>query len=168
MQEKETKAEDVVRVERNVSRLSRFYRPKYACGHRDVRVFALNFHGHIMEMDEDYLAERVLCGDCQLAKLLEDAIRCFACGTAILPGNPISLCYVRKSHPPYTVTVETPHGPRAVGCLNRGCASDGSDYSGNWSLEGVRLPRSIEHGSGIEIKPDMKGELYPRKDRAVA
>ena len=172
MQEEKKEDEDVVRVERNVSRLSRllswFYHPKYACGHRDVRMFALNFHGHIMEMDADYLAKRRLCGDCQLAELLKDAVRCFACGVAILPGDAISLCYVRKSHPPYTVAVQTPNGPRAVGCMSIGCAEDGMSYCGNWSDEGVRLPKSIHHGSGIEIKPDMNGELYPRVERAVA
>jgi len=170
MQEKETEVKDteIARVERNVNVLSWIlswiYAPMYACGHRDVHVFALNFHGRIIKMKLRHLLKREKCGDCRIAELEKIAARCVLCDNVILPGDAIRLCDVREDQPSYATIVQTPHGLCAVGCMGIDCAEDGLAYCGNWSAEGVHLPKAVEHKHCTEIKPDMKGELYPRAE----
>jgi hypothetical protein len=155
----------VVRV---VGRRDRWWLVKYACGHRDVRLFHLLFRGHVIEPSDSALARRERCGDCMLAHFKPLIIHCAWCDEPISPGNGISLCEPHPEMKGVQTVVETPYGPRVVGCLLIGCANSGDEYAGNWDGSGVRRPRDIPFGEGVEIRPDAQGELYPRINASAA
>ena len=142
------------------------YLPTYQCGHRDHRDFEVVIvDGDVEEAAYGPKPKRNLCSACIKSGLEERvaaSIRCFACKHLIMPGHGIRLRGVSGETPAHATVVQSPHGPSMVGCMSMDCASDGMCYHGNWSAEGVLLPRDKEHaGGGLELIPDMKGELYP-------
>jgi hypothetical protein len=154
---------DSVQILRNPGLLDRILLASYACGHRDVRRFTVMFFGKELRLRWKWYAKRPRCCVCEAEKLRREAIRCVICGDSILPGEGVCLYVIRHPMPKHAVTVKTPDGSAAtVGCLRMSCADGGFSYGGNWSAEGVRLPRQEKFSGGVELIPDMRGELYPK------
>jgi hypothetical protein len=162
MEEKQGTPVDSVNILRKPGLLDHLFPATYACGYKDVRRFTVVFFGRELRFRRGWFGKRQCCCSCEAEKLRREAIRCAICGNSILPGEGVRLYVRSKKMPGYAVTVQTPEGSAVVGCLRMDCADGGFCYGGNWTAEGVRLPRQEKFLGGVELIPDLKGELLPK------
>ncbi|MFA6105508.1 MAG: hypothetical protein WC725_02810 [Patescibacteria group bacterium] len=127
-------ATDEIRVENQSEELV-----KWKCGHLAPARFAHIIYGAKYELYPEYFGERLACGECLLAKLIERSLRCGKCGHIIFQDEGLALyvddrkLFVNR----YWITF---FEGSVVGCMRTDCCPSGAYFFANWDGEKI-VPR---------------------------
>jgi hypothetical protein len=142
---------DMIRVIRSKSCYATWTWRTYKCGHRDHRHFVINAYGEPVEHLPEFFTNAPHCGNCEVAYLKENSIRCFRCGGIILDGGYVVLpCYHEDDsypYPAYTNIIVRDGKLFPIACASRRTCMDGPELSGRWTTRGFR---SMLHKTGLE------------------
>ncbi len=105
---------------------------RYGCGHVYAKYFELNLFGETMKMQEAFLAQAMMCGECALTNHIAPFTkRCAQCGFAIVKDDAVSTSTTSAEG----IKIEdlAKHGGSFLTCNRKNCCARQEHLAGHWN-----------------------------------